>query len=105
MGQRGNPRISLDAEVSIRCGDRSLLGLLANLSLSGVYIKTDTPIPLGDRAEVIFYDASSPRKSAVKVNGSVVRRDKRGIAFQFRQMDVDSFINMHLMLARQSATV
>jgi len=104
MGQRKYPRVSLHSEASIRCGDINFCGMLANLSLNGIYIRTDTRIPLGDSAEVNFPDKVSTRNPTLKVNGKVVRIDKDGIALKFRQMDIDSFINLHLIVAEKALT-
>jgi hypothetical protein len=105
MDQRDYPRVCLHAEASIRNGEKNFQGMLANLSLTGVYIRTDNMIPVGDNAEVIFCDSVSTRKAAVKANGKVVRTDEKGMAFRLLQMDVDSFINLHLIVAKQAATV
>ncbi len=102
MGEREYPRVSLQAEASIRHGDRSFLGMLANLSLNGVYIATETPLPVGDGVEVTFSDAASGM-ATVKAGGHVVRTDKEGMAFRLRRMDVDSFINLHAIVARLAA--
>ena len=104
MGQREYPRVSLQAEVSIRHGDRDMRGMLANLSLSGAYVRMETPIPVGDSAEVCFRDMISHGEAAVKASGRVVRSDEEGTAFRLRQMDVDSFINLREIVARRLAT-
>jgi hypothetical protein len=102
MGQRINQRIHLNTEAMIICGEKKLLGVLSDLSLSGIYIRMDTPITPGNSAEVIFFNKASSRNSAVKVRGRVVRSDNEGIGFRVKQTDVDSFINMHLMMAKHT---
>jgi hypothetical protein len=105
MGQRINPRMLLNTEAIIICGEKKLFGVLSDLSLSGVYIRMDAPISPGNSAEVIFFNTASSRNSAVKVRGRVVRSDNEGIGFMVKQTDIDSFINMHLMLAKHTAKV
>ncbi len=105
MDQREYPRVTLQSEASIRHGKRDFKGMLANLSLTGIYVRTQKQIPVGDVAEVTFYDTVSNGKTAVKVSASVVRTDDGGIAFKLRQMDVDSFIHLHLIVAQKAAAV
>ncbi len=104
MSQREYPRVDFEAEASIINGVKSFKGRLENISLCGVYIRTESRIPVGASAEVTFADTFSSRKGAVKANGKVVRTDGEGIAFRLQQMDVDSFINLHLMVSRRAAS-
>ncbi len=104
MVPRAYPRVSLRAEASIRYGTSNYAGMLANLSLNGVFITTETRIPVGDSAELAFRDAFPHGMAAVRASGTVVRNDDNGVAFILRQMDVDSFINLHLIMARRAAT-
>lgn len=104
MGQRKFPRVSLHSQASIRCGEINICGMLANLSLSGIYIRTDTRLALGDFAEVNFSDKVSTRNPTLKVKGKVIRIDEHGIAFKLRQMDIDSFMNLHLIVAEKAVT-
>jgi hypothetical protein len=103
MRQREYPRVDLLSEASIRSGDKNFLGMLANLSLNGMYVLTDKRFALGDDLEVTFCDPAALVKAAVKVNGSVVRKDEHGLALKLQQMDVDSFINLRLIIHRQVA--
>ncbi len=105
MDQREYPRVTLQSEASIRHGKKDFKGMLANLSLTGIYVRTQTQIPVGDVAEVTFHDTSSNGKPAVKISCNVVRADEEGIAFRLRQMDVDSFIHLHLIVSRETAAV
>ncbi len=105
MDQREYPRVTLQSEASIRHGKRDIKGILANLSLTGIYVRTQALIPVGEVVEVTFHDTSSNGKATVKTCCNVVRTDENGIAFKLRQMDVDSFINLHMIVARQTSNV
>lgn len=105
MAERAYPRIRLHAEASIRCGERDYPGILEDLSLIGTYIRTDKRISVGDSAEISFSDTAAARDYRVRFNGSVVRVDDDGIVFVLRRIDIDSFLKLHLIVARQSANV
>ncbi len=78
--------------------------MLQNASLCGIYIRTESRIPVGASAEVTFAETFSSRKGSVRIKAIVVRTDDEGIAFMLQKTDVDSFINLHLMVARRAAT-
>jgi Tfp pilus assembly protein PilZ len=99
--EREYPRVCLLSEASIRSGDKNFSGMLANLSLNGMYVRTDERFVLGDDVEVTFLDPTALVKAEVKVNGSVVRNDEHGLALKLQRMDVDSFINLRLIIHRQ----
>ncbi len=105
MDQREYPRVTLQSEASIRHGKRDIKGILANLSLTGIYVRTQTQIPVGAVAEITFHDTASDGKATVKISCNVVRTDEEGIAFKLRQMDVDSFIHLHMIVSRGTAAI
>lgn len=104
MEQRKYPRVDIETEALIRNGANDFRGTLRNISLCGIYVSTESRIPLGASAEVIFAATLPSRKGAVKVQGKVVRTDDEGIAFSVQNIDVDSFINLHLIVAKRAAT-
>ncbi|HTP66820.1 MAG TPA: PilZ domain-containing protein, partial [Geobacteraceae bacterium] len=99
MDQREYPRISLQAEALLSNDKGDFRGMLANLSLGGIYIRTDSAIAVGEAAEVSFRHDIANGNAAIKACGSVVRNDGEGIAFRLRRMDVDSFIQLRTLLA------
>ncbi len=64
-----------------------------DLSLRGVYIITDEIIPVGRSVEIFFRDNSSPGRE-LKVNGIIVRANKKGFAIEFEKMDLSTFCHL-----------
>lgn len=103
MNKREYPRVAFDSSISLRSGNTNFLGMLSNLSLNGMYIRTDKRIEIGNAVDLTFSDITNYGDAAIKINGNVVRNDDGGIALKLRKMDVDSFIKLRLLIHRKIA--
>jgi len=102
MRNRKFNRIRLESQAKVMFGNQSFEALTENLSLNGLFIRTDRRIPVGNKAAISFNLPSASRSSTVTVDGVVVRNDVHGLAFQFKSLDHDSFSYLKTVINRKS---
>ena len=102
MANRQFTRIRFESEATVMVGGCAFPALTENLSLNGIYIKTERHFPVGKRAEISFDLPSASRGSVLTVNGIVVRNDVHGLAFQFKSLDQESFAHLKSVVNRKN---
>ena len=63
-----------------------------DISSSGLFIETDSPLPVGTEINMVFTDFDTLR--LIKVAGNVIRSSTEGIAVQFRFADPEEQLRM-----------
>jgi hypothetical protein len=86
----------------VKTGAQSFEASTENLSLNGLFIRTEKRLPVGKRAEILFVLPSASRSSEISVKGSVVRYDDDGMAFQFGSLDQESFSLLKTVINRKA---
>lgn len=99
MEKRKTTRIVFHVEAAMDTGGRTIRGKVENLSLSGIFVITSDRLPPGHRVEVFVYLSGSTSQLTVEAKGKVLRSDDRGIAVQFDEIDLDSFIHLRNIVA------
>ncbi len=102
MRNRRFNRIRFESLAMVKTVGQSFEASTENLSLNGLFIRTERHLPVGNRAEVMFTLPSASRSSPIAVNCVVVRNDVHGMAFQFGSMDQDSFSRLKTVINRKS---
>lgn len=102
MRNRRFNRIRFESQAMVKTGEQSFEAFTENLSLTGLFLRTERRLPVGNRAEIMFSLPSASRSSAFTVNGVVVRNDVHGMAFQFGSLDQDSFTRLKTVINRKS---
>lgn len=91
MNSRDFTRVNYTVGASIKYGNELVLCNTGNLSLRGMYLKTDHEIPLNIPVHVTVYHSS---QASLKVNAKVVRREGDGVALQINNLNVTSFVQL-----------
>lgn len=99
MGVRAFTRVDTSAETTICVGNQVVHGITKNLSLHGLYVRVQHPIPLHQSILVRLF----PHESAqIRADGDVVWLDPAGgMGVQISRIDVNSFVNLRNFIARQ----
>jgi len=98
MQKRNFTRVEFTECASIKHKDQVFFGNVKNMSLQGLFIKTDQEIPVNDPVEVTVYYSHN---SSINLHASVVRREENGIGMQINRMDVLSFVHLRDVVAMQ----
>lgn len=69
-------------------GMATITAQVDNLSASGMFVLTETPIPVSTEVElVIDFEPGEHPPNAIKATGVVVRQEDHGIAIEFKTID------------------
>lgn len=91
MDNRNFTRVNYSVGASVRYGIEVVLCNTDNLSLHGMYLKTDHDIPLNVPLNVTVYHTN---QVSLKVNAQVVRKEKNGVGLQIDNLNVNSFVQL-----------
>ncbi|BEH10820.1 MULTISPECIES: PilZ domain-containing protein [Geobacter] len=95
MDKRRFTRVPFAVSATVSHGESSFSGEVADLSLNGMFVKTDGDKPaIGEEVEVVISLAEGEPSLNVELAGEVVRADANGVALRFSRIEVDSFIHL-----------
>lgn len=94
--RRKDIRVDFDTEVSIRADGRTInaSGSSRDLSLRGVFVKTDDSLEPETRCLVEIVLTGLEKKLILNMEGHVVRKTDEGYAIYFDLVDLDSFTHL-----------
>jgi hypothetical protein len=98
MEKRSFTRVDFSECASVRHDDQVFFCDTINVSLQGLFIKTDQELPLNASVEITVYN--SP-ESSFRLNANVVRCEEMGLGMRIDQIDVDSFVHLRDLVAMQ----
>lgn len=82
--------MDFNAGVHVSHSGRSFTGTVENLSLKGLFVKTDQQIPLDETVGVVLSFAGSNGNLSLSLEGKVVRVSEDGIGVNFKKISIDS---------------
>jgi hypothetical protein len=91
MDNRNFTRVNYSVKASVRYGIEVVDCNTDNLSLHGMYLKTDHDIPLNVPVNVTIYHTN---QVSLKVNAKVVRKEANGVGLQINNVNVNSFVQL-----------
>lgn len=89
--KRNFTRVEFSECASIKHDNQVFFGDIKDVSLQGLFVKTEQDIPLHAPVEVTLYH--SP-ESSIYLQADVVRRESAGVGLRINRMDVNSFIHL-----------
>jgi hypothetical protein len=99
MNNRNFTRVDYSVGASISFGSDVLMCNTDNLSLRGMYLKTEHEIPLNTPVNVTLYHSN---QSSLKVNAKVVRREESGVGLLIDRLNANSFAQLRDIVADNS---
>jgi hypothetical protein len=88
LNKRNFTRVDYSVGASIRFDDNVIFGHVHNLSLCGMFIRTDSEVPFDKLVQVTVYNDAV---SSFKLYAQAVHRETGGMGFQVSKIDVRSF--------------
>jgi hypothetical protein len=88
--------------VTIPASGITLDGDSSNLSVKGIFVKTDEKIPVHASCGVKIYLSGTAVPLCVSVGGTVVRSEPDGIAIAFNAMELDSYTELRNIIRYNS---
>ena len=96
--KRNFTRIQFQAKAFVRAKDTTVIGLIENLSLNGIFLKTPEKLRVNRdvRIELLFTGTSS--QLSILLNGQILRHERTGMAIQFNDIDLDAFFHLENLI-------
>ena len=94
MEKRDFTRVPFEAKAVINWKGRSITGLVENLSLKGLFLKTSEKIKDDQDVTIKIFLTGISSRLSIALDGSVLRSEKSGLAIKFKKIDIDSFIHL-----------
>ncbi|MDD2900212.1 MAG: PilZ domain-containing protein [Desulfuromonadaceae bacterium] len=100
MNTRNFTRVNYTVGASLRYGNEVVICNTDNLSLRGMYLRTEHEIPLDTPVVVTVYHTNQP---SLKVNARVVRKEEKGVGLQINNLNVSSFVQLRNIITENSS--
>ncbi len=99
MEKRSFSRIPFQTKAIVRAKETTVIGVVENLSLAGIFLKTPERLRLNRlvKIELLFTGTSS--QISIILDGKIMRHENLGMAIQFRNVDIDAFIHLKNLLS------
>ena len=99
MTKRHFTRVDYCVGASIKFGNMVVICNTVNVSLCGLYLKTDQKIAVDTPVNITVYLSSH---ASIKLSACVVRKDTDGICVQINSLDNNSFEHLRTIVAANS---
>jgi hypothetical protein len=98
MEKRSFARIPFQAKALVRVKEITVIGVIENLSLDGIFLKTPEKLRVNRvvKIELLFTGTSS--QLSILLNGRIVRHESIGLAIQFKDIDLDAFFHLENLI-------
>jgi len=99
MEKRNFDRIPFQTKAIVRSKDTTVIGIVENLSLDGIFLKTPEKLNLNRivKIELLFTGTSS--QLSILLDGKIMRHETIGMAIQFKNVDMDAFFHLKNLIA------
>lgn len=97
---RGNPRKICLVAVKCNVGDTSFAGFIINISVEGVFIKSNDRFPVGQKIRMAFELPNAP--NAFELKGQINRSGLQGIGVNFLGLNQDQQEIIRAYIANQN---
>ena len=99
MEKRNFTRIPFQTKAIVRAKETTVIGVVDNLSLAGIFLKTPERLRVNRlvKIELLFTGTSS--QISIILDGKIMRHENLGMAIQFRNVDIDAFIHLKNLIS------
>ncbi len=102
MDKRKYRRVPFHVTATVQTGQISLTGSVENLSMKGMFFNTKESLPSDCSLEISIILSGTSSLLSVKANGFALRQTDAGVAIEFSEIDMDSFIHLKNIVALNS---
>jgi hypothetical protein len=92
MGKRKMSRVDFKVDAVISTSKIKKRCTVRDLSLAGIYITTDLDLEIGEKADIKLEISSNRTSGKIELAGEVVRKDTFGVAFEFSELPLDTYV-------------
>lgn len=102
MEKRKNRRVPFEVAATVLGGPIGINGTVDNLSMTGMFLNTRERLSGDSALQVSITLTGSSSALSIECKGRALRQTETGIAIEFREMDLDSFIHLRNIVANNS---
>jgi hypothetical protein len=102
MTTRKFSRVNFQVTANVKAAAHQFHGKVENLSMSGMFMANDSPLQLGDTADISIILSGASPEITVRITGKVSRIAENGIGFTFEKTDLDSYTHLRNIVSYNS---
>ncbi len=102
MFRRSFPRVRLNIDVTIVTHAGNFPGILKNISLSGLFVRTKIPTRVGDTTRIALPLTKISRQASIEFKGVAVRVETDGVAYRISSIDHTNFSHLKAVLSNKN---
>ena len=99
MEKRNVTRVKLNADVSLEGNGFSLSGVVDDISLKGMYVRTSMALTM---SESVHLALNAYPYSGIELDARVVRSNADGVGLEINRMTVESFVRLRDLIMHQA---
>jgi hypothetical protein len=102
MERRKFRRVPFEVTAAVQTGLINISGMVHDLSMGGMFLATEKAISGDSPLEISITLSGSSSMLSITLKGRLVRQTEAGIAVEFQEMDLDSFIHLRNIVLQNS---
>jgi len=92
MAKRQLSRVNYKVDAVLHYKNSKKVCSVRDLSLSGMYVSSDLEVEKGENIKITLKIISDSTAGEVELSGIIVRKDRDGIALEFSDLPIDSYL-------------
>ena len=99
MEKRNFDRIPFQTKAIVRSKDATVIGIVENLSLDGIFLKTPEKLNLNRSVKIEVLITGTSSQLSILLDGKIMRHENVGMAIQFKNVDMDAFFHLKNLIS------
>ena len=105
MEKRNFDRIPFQTKAIVRSKDATVIGVVENLSLDGIFLKTPEKLNLNRSVKIEVLITGTSSQLSILLDGKIMRHENVGMAIQFKNVDMDAFFHLKNIISHNLSQV
>ncbi|MGD8777187.1 MAG: PilZ domain-containing protein [Syntrophobacterales bacterium] len=98
MEKRSFTRITFRTKAIVRYRNTTVIGVVENLSLKGIFLKTPEKLSLNKKVKIELLFTGTSSQISIILDGVVMRHENIGMAIEFKNIDLDAFFHLRNLI-------
>ena len=99
MEKRNFDRIPFQTKAIVRSKDATVIGIVENLSLDGIFLKTPEKLNINRIVKIEVLITGTSSQLSILLDGKITRHENVGMAIQFKNVDMDAFFHLKNLIS------
>lgn len=98
MGKRKLIRVNYKVDAVVCIKNIRKKCIVRDISLAGIFVVFDNHVEVGEKATITVQVVSDSTSGEIMLSGIAVRKDADGVAFEFSELPLDSYLFLRNVL-------